>query len=131
MPVHSSQRARLALRYLSIAVCLDWAKLADLLHDAKRLLGRERAQGAAPPITGHAVFDRAAECDLVIRRFSDRDRVELAEGEVHVDELAARSLQTLFRRGHALVPVLDRLDALVGEVNERDVARHAGSPPFS
>src|SRR6185437_1553824 len=103
--------------------------LAELLHDADGLFGCERAHRAAAPVAGQAVLDGGSQRSLVVRSVRDRDRVVLAERQINIDELAACSIEPLPRCRDSLVPVLDRLDALLGEANQRDVARHA-LPPY-
>src|SRR5438445_91542 len=86
--------------------------------------GARTCHRAAAAVARQAVLKSIAKRDVVVRCLGDRDRVVLAECQVDVDELSAGALEPLPARRDTLVPVLDRLDALLGEADERDVTGH-------
>jgi len=86
--------------------------------------GVERAHRLGSAVADEAALERRAERRIVGRRLRDGDRVVRPEREVDLDERASGLRETLAGGGDPLVPVLDRLDALIGEAHERDVPRH-------
>src|SRR5213592_303331 len=92
--------------------------------DAPVLLLREGAAGLDADVAPGAEGERQLDRRLIVRRLGDDHRVVLARHQVELPELRARGPVGLPGRLEPGGPVLDRLEPLLREAEQRHEGRH-------